>query len=60
LEECQRSGFRRSVSFTAKAQAYNAPLSDLFWINIRRVLSFEDAPAEAGSWGATIVSLLVD
>jgi len=36
LEECQRSGFRRSVSFTAKAQAYNAPLSDLFWINIRR------------------------
>jgi dsDNA-specific endonuclease/ATPase MutS2 len=24
------------------------------------VVSFEDAPAEAGSWGATIVSLLVD
>ena len=50
LEDCQRSGGAGVQRAIIRSLLEKHPA----------VLSFEDAPAEAGSWGATIISLLVD
>jgi DNA-nicking Smr family endonuclease len=60
LQECQRSGFRQVRLIHGKGVGVQRAIIRSLLDKHPAVLSFEDAPAEAGSWGATIVSLLVD
>ena len=60
LEECQRLGFQQVRLIHGKGAGVQRAIIRSLLDKHPAVVSFEDAPAEAGSWGATIVSLLVD
>jgi DNA-nicking Smr family endonuclease len=60
LEECQRLGFRHVRLIHGKGAGVQRAIIRSLLDKHPAVVSFEDAPAESGSWGATVVSLLVD
>ncbi|HUC97598.1 MAG TPA: Smr/MutS family protein [Candidatus Polarisedimenticolaceae bacterium] len=59
LEECRRSGLLQVRLIHGKGAGVQRAIIRSLLIKNSNVLSFEDAPAEAGGWGATIVRLLV-
>ena len=59
LEECRRSGILRVRLIHGKGAGVQRAIIRSLLVKNSNVLSFEDAPAEAGGWGATIVRLLV-
>ena len=59
LEECRRSGILRVHLIHGKGAGVQRAIIRSLLVKNSNVLSFEDAPAEAGGWGATIVRLLV-
>ena len=60
LEECRRSGFRHVRLIHGKGAGVQRAIIRSLLDKHPAVVSFEDAPAEAGGGGATIVSLLVE
>jgi dsDNA-specific endonuclease/ATPase MutS2 len=59
LEECRRSGLLQVRLIHGKGAGVQRATIRSLLVKNSNVLSFEDAPAEAGGWGATIVRLLV-
>jgi DNA-nicking Smr family endonuclease len=60
LEECRRSGIPEVRLFHGKGAGVQRAIVRSLLDRYPSVISFEDAPPEAGGWGATIVSLLVE
>jgi DNA-nicking Smr family endonuclease len=58
LEECRRSGLLQVRLIHGKGAGVQRATIRSLLVKNSSVLSFEDAPAEAGGWGATIVRLL--
>ncbi len=59
LEECRRSGIVQVRLIHGKGAGVQRAIIRSLVDKNPSVISFEDAPAEAGGWGATIVRLLV-
>jgi DNA-nicking Smr family endonuclease len=59
LEECRRSGILQVRLIHGKGAGVQRAIIRSLVDKNPSVISFEDAPAEAGGWGATIVRLLV-
>jgi dsDNA-specific endonuclease/ATPase MutS2 len=59
LEECRRSGILQVRLIHGKGAGVQRAIIRSLLDKNPSVISFEDAPAEAGGWGATIVRLLV-
>jgi dsDNA-specific endonuclease/ATPase MutS2 len=59
LKECQRSGILQVRLIHGKGSGVQRAIIRSLLDKNPGVSSFEDAPAEAGGWGATIVRLLV-
>jgi dsDNA-specific endonuclease/ATPase MutS2 len=57
LEECHRAGFRACRIIHGKGTGVQRNIVRSILQGHPRVKSFEDAPAEAGGWGATLVVL---
>jgi dsDNA-specific endonuclease/ATPase MutS2 len=57
LEEAQRKGFRALRIITGRGIGYQRETVRKVLANTPWVERFSDAPAEAGGWGATIVTL---
>ena len=57
LEECVRSGFSEVRLIHGKGQGVQRNIVRCLLSKHPAVLSFKDAPAEAGGWGSTIVLL---
>jgi DNA-nicking Smr family endonuclease len=58
LEECRRSGILQVRLIHGKGAGVQRAIIRSLVDKNPSVISFEDAPAEAGGWGATIVRLL--
>ena len=58
LEECRRAGFLEVRLIHGKGAGIQRAIVRSLLDKHPAVLSFRDAPAEAGGWGATIVRLL--
>ena len=58
LEECRRSGILEVRLIHGKGAGVQRAIIRSLLDKHPSVISFEDAPAEAGGWGATIVRLL--
>jgi dsDNA-specific endonuclease/ATPase MutS2 len=58
LEECRRAGFLEVRLIHGKGAGIQRAIVRSLLDKHPAVISFKDAPAEAGGWGATIVSLL--
>jgi DNA-nicking Smr family endonuclease len=59
LGECRRSGILQVRLIHGKGAGVQRAIIRSLVDKNPSVISFEDAPAEAGGWGATIVRLLV-
>jgi dsDNA-specific endonuclease/ATPase MutS2 len=59
LEECRRSGILQARLIHGKGAGVQRAIIRSLLLRNPSVISFEDAPADAGGWGATIVRLLV-
>jgi DNA-nicking Smr family endonuclease len=59
LKECRRSGILQVRLIHGKGSGVQRAIIRSFLEKNPDVISFEDASAEVGSWGATIVRLLV-
>jgi DNA-nicking Smr family endonuclease len=57
LLECQKKGFREVRIIHGKGKGVQRNIVHAFLKKSPLVESFQDAPLEAGSWGATIVHL---
>ena len=60
LEECRRSGIRQVRLIHGKGAGVQRAIIRSLLDKNPSVISFEDAPVDAGSWGATIARLLVE
>src|SRR5688500_13666243 len=60
LEECRRSGIRHVRLIHGKGAGVQRAIIRSLLDKHPAVISFEDAPVDAGSWGATIARLLVE
>ena len=60
LEECRRSGIRQVRLIHGKGAGVQRAIIRALLDKNPAVIFYEDAPAEAGDWGATIVSLVVE
>lgn len=57
LEECRKAGFSEVRLIHGKGTGVQRNILRSFLSKHPAVLSFRDAPAEAGAWGATVVVL---
>jgi DNA-nicking Smr family endonuclease len=57
LSECKKKGFKKVRIIHGKGKGVQREIVQAFLRKSPLVLSFEQAPLEAGSWGATIVHL---
>ena len=58
LEECRRSGIVQVRLIHGKGAGVQRAIIRSLLDKHPAVLSFEDAPSEAGGWGATVVKLM--
>lgn len=58
IEECRRAGILEVRLIHGKGAGVQRAIVRSLLDKHPAVISFKDAPAEAGGWGATIVSLL--
>ncbi len=58
LEECRRSGILQVRLIHGKGAGVQRAIIRSLLDKHPAVICFDDAPAEAGGWGATIVSLI--
>jgi len=59
LEECRKAGFREVRLIHGRGKGIQRRIIHSLLEKHPHVISFNDAPAEAGGWGATIVQLKV-
>jgi DNA-nicking Smr family endonuclease len=57
LSECQKKGYQEVRVIHGKGKGVQRSIVHNFLKNSSLVESFRQAPPEAGSWGATLVSL---
>jgi DNA-nicking Smr family endonuclease len=57
LEQCRQAGFREVRLIHGRGKGVQRRIVQSLLERHPQVLSYEDAPAEAGGWGATIVRL---
>jgi DNA-nicking Smr family endonuclease len=59
LQECQKKGFKEVRIIHGKGKGVQRNIVHSFLGNSPLVESFRSAPPEAGSWGATLVTLKI-
>jgi DNA-nicking Smr family endonuclease len=57
LEQCRQAGFREVRLIHGRGKGIQRRIVQSLLARHPQVLSYEDAPAEAGGWGATTVRL---
>jgi DNA-nicking Smr family endonuclease len=59
LEECRKAGFRQVRLIHGRGKGVQKQIIRALLEKHPHVLSFKDAPAESGGWGATVVELRI-